>query len=270
MSYMPQIKALVFTTPLNGIVDRKFPIIGTFREIGAGETFDVVNSFPISNQHLYILVNSITTGGDLIITGTSLSESTALPVVGDTETISINTTNGQYYQTSKKWWEITHIDTTSNTIVDLNYDYGVVGYPDFGNRDFQVLGYRVDAYSQSDTPDFRIILFKVKDDGNKKMSIVNLEEIGVDSGNGGNQIIDFFRTGIYDRSYNPDVTNIWLNNSTLTFKQLDFNSYFQNNENTFLSSTKDEGVVMEIKGAPSAGISGVDYISVEFFYTILY
>ena len=206
--------------------------------------------------------------GDIVITGTSLNEGTAVPSAGDTETMTIDTSTGQYYQTHKKWWEITNIDVTSGTIVNIDYNYGVVGYPDLGNRDFKIEGYRIDAYPDNNSADFKILIYKVQDDGNNKMSLVLLEDLGVDSGSAANQIIDGIRTGADDRSYNPVVGNIWLDNTTLTFKQLDFDSYFQNDENIFESGTKDEGFIIRIGGAPTPGISNLDFISIVILYQI--
>jgi hypothetical protein len=258
----------VYTSPLTGVVDSIFPMVGTIREVDNGQTGDVATDFPVSNQHAYIYVNSITTGGDIVITGTILSEGTAVPSAGVTETITVDTSTDQYYQTSRKWWEITNIDITSGTIVSINYDYGVVGYPDMGNRNFKLIGYRVDAYASLDTADFRIIIYKVQDDGSKKMSLVTIENMGVDSGSAGDQIIDGIRTGADDRTLNPAVGNIWLNNTNLVFKMLDFDTYFSSDENIFESATKDEGYIIRIEGAPTGGISGVDFISLELFYKI--
>ena len=258
----------VYTSPLTGVVDSIFPMVGTIREVGAGETGDVATDFPVSNQHAYIYVNSITTGGDIVITGTILSEGTAVPSAGITETITVDTSTDQYYQTSRKWWEITNIDVTSGTIVSIDYDYGVVGYPDMANRNFKLIGYRLDAYSSSSNADFSLIIYKVQDDGSGKMSLVTIEDMGVDSGSAGNQISDNLRTGADDRSYNPTVTSIWLDNTNLVFKMLDFDTYFSSDENIFESATKNEGYIIRIEGEPVGGISGVDFISLELFYKI--
>jgi len=264
-------KTIAYTTPLSGVVDNIFPVVGTIREVDNGETGNVTTDFPVTNQHAYIYVNSITTGGPIIITGTSLNEGTAIPSAGQTETITVDTSTGQYYQTHKKWLEITDITINSGSIVGINYDYGIVGYPDMANQNFKISGYRADAYAQSSgsTSDFSIVIYKVQDDGNKKMSLVKIEDIGVDSGNAGDQIIDNQSTGANDRSYNPAVSNIWLNNTSLTFKQLDFDSYFSSDENIFESATKDEGYIIRLEGAPTGGITGVDFISLELFYKIL-
>lgn len=263
-----QVETKVYSSPLTGVVDVLFPMVGTRRTVAAGETTDVATDFPVSNQHAYILVNSITTGGDIVITGTTLNEGTAVPSAGQTETLTVDTSTGQYYQTHKKWWEITNIDVTGGTITGIDFDYGIVGYPDMGNRNFKLLGYRCDAYSSSDNADFAIIIEKIQDDGNGKMSVIPIEDMGVDSGSAGDQLIDGIRTGADDRTYNPAVGSIWLNNTNLVFKQLDFETYFSGDEYIFESATKDEGYIIRIIGSPTGGFTGVDFISLELFYKI--
>ncbi len=268
-SFKNMLKIKSYTLPLALVTDNQVPLAGTFRTVGSGETGDVLSDWAVSNQHIFILVNTITTGGQMIITGTSLSESTGIPMTDSTEVINIDSTGNQYYQTAKKWWEITQIDTTSDIIIDIDYDYGVVGYPDFGNVDFKIVGYRIDAFAQNVNPDFRLRLWKVQDDGNKKASIVTLEDIGIDSNSGADQIIDGLRTGGFDRSYDPSVGTLWGNNTTITFKQLDFDTYFTNNENNILASSRDEGYTIAIEGSPSGGITGVDYVTFLLYYKLL-
>jgi len=220
---------------------------------------------------VFVPLTTITTGGDIVITGASIDETSGVVTSGDTETITVDTTASQHYQSSKKWWEITNIDVSSGTIVSIDYDICVIGYYDSGNTDFKIKGYRVDAYSQSsgDTSDFSFLITKVKDDGGGKMSFVTLEDIGVDSGNGTDQIIDNVRTGGADRSFNPAVGNIWLNNTHLAFKQGDFDSYFSSGENDFESSTKDEGYILSLEGAPAGGITGVDFITIRIDFELI-
>jgi len=264
-----RLRVVTYTLPMAGVTDNQIPLAGEFRTVDSGETGDVAADWAVSNQHVFILVNSITTGGEMIITGTSLSESTAIPVIGDTEIIDIDTTASQYYQTTKKWWEVTNIDVTSGTISGIDYDYGVIGYPDLGNRDFKIIGYRLDAFAQNNSGDFQLIMWKVQDDGNRKASFIRLEDIGIDSGSGADQITDHLRTGLFDRSYNPSVGQIWANNTIVTLKQLDFDNYFTGDENEFDSVTKDEGYVIRVEGSPSGGANNVDYITLMLYYKLL-
>jgi len=258
-------KVLTFSLPLKGTADNTFDLAGTFRPEGLGATGDVATDWAVSNQHVYLLINSITGSGDITITGTSLPESNAVPSAGDTEILSASATG--YLQTSKKWWEVINIDIPAG-ISAINFDYGVIGYPDMGNRNFKIIGYRADARAEGTNPDIRLIIEKVKDDGSNAMSIVTLEDIGVDADAGGDQIIDHLRTGADDRSYTPNVGTIWDDNTVLTFKNLDFDTYFTSDENHILSADGDEGFVIRLQGEPG-GISSVDFIILYLYYELL-
>lgn len=255
--------SLYFSFPLSGVVDNNITVLGTLNVVDTAETGDYTTDFPVSNQHVSILVNSITTGGDIVITGTSLDESTATPVTGDTETITVDTSTGQYYQTTKKWWEITDINITGGAITGINYDILNVGYYDSGNGNFKIIGYRADMRAQANNSDITVKFTKIQDDGSGKMSLIDLESMGVDSGTGTDQVIDGVRTAGDDRSYNPAVSNVWLNNTVLTFKQGDFDTYYSSDENVFESSDKDEGLIVSFEGAPSGGLSQVDFITLR-------
>jgi len=260
-----QMQVLTYTLPLKGVVDAILPLTGTFREIDSGETGDVGASFGVSNQHLYIYVNSLTGSGDVSIVGAQLSENSSVQDSTGEEVITIDQA-GTYYQTSFKWWEVDSI-TIPPGISAINYDYGVIGYPDMGNRNFSIIGYRCDAYADKDGADFSLLIDRVKDDGDKKMSVVPLENMGVqDEGVG---IVDNLRTGEYDRSFLPNTSNFWEANSVLTLKQLDFNTYFTNNENDILSKEKNEGMFIRIEGEPGGGITDVDFIILYLYYELL-
>ncbi len=260
-----QYRNMFVNTPLTGIVDNQINLMGELRTVSDGETGDYGTGFPVSNNHVFLFINSITGTGDITITGTSLSESTAVPVTGDTEVITVDSTAGQYWQSAKKWWEVTNIDIPAG-ITAINYDVGIVGYSDFSNTDYRFMGYRLDVFLQSDNADLELQLIKIQDDGDKKMSVVYLEKLGFDSNGGENQIIDNIRTGANDRSYNPTVGNIGLNNTTLVLKQGDFQTYFESDENLFQSSGKDEGFIIRYAGSPSGGITGVDFASLRVDY----
>ena len=257
------------TIPLRGVVDNQILLLGENRSVTTGETGDFATDFVVDNQHVVILVNTITTGGDIVITGDSVNESTGVVTSGDTETITVDTTASQHYQTTKKWWVITNINISTGAIVSINYDVLVVGYSDVSNTNYKMTGYRLDAFAQGSDPDFNFIIMKVQDDGSSKMSFVELENIGVDSNNAGDQVIDSLRTGGSDRSYNSPVASLWNNNTNLTLKQSDFDTFFTSDENEFQSSTKDTGFYIEITGSPSGAITNVDYITIRIDYQLL-
>lgn len=261
-----QKNALTFFMPMAGVTDDQFDLTGEVRVISAGETTDYATDFGAQNQHIYILVNSITTGGDIVVTGTSLSESTAVPVVGDTETIPVDTTTNQYYQSDKKWLEITNIDVSSGSIVGINYDVGIVGYIDLGNIDFTVVGYRAEFKTTTAIGDVRLRIRKIQDDGLKKMSIVPIEDFGFDSTVGNGSYYDHIRSGANDRSY-LSGSDLAPADVMVVFKMGDFNTYFSNDENILECSSKAEGLVIDFLGEPSAGISAIDHCTLSIYYT---
>jgi 3D (Asp-Asp-Asp) domain-containing protein len=263
MAYMTTPQMWDVVLPIRGITDTQVDITGTLREVAAGETGDYTTDFSVSNQHLYLYINSITGSGDVTITGTSLSESTTVPVASDTEVITVDTAL-VYYQSDKKWWEVTNIDIPAG-ISAIDYDIGVVGYADMHNTAFRILGYRVDMYMQGINPDARLQVLKIKDDGNKQMSLVYVEDIGFDADAAGNQIIDHLRSGADDRSYNPTVGAIVGDNEMLTFKQYDLDTYFTAGENVFLCDQGHEGIIVRILGE-GGGISNVDWGSLMMMF----
>lgn len=255
-------QTLVFTLPLRGVVDTSLNLTGEFRTVAAAQTTDYATDFAVSNNHAFILVNTITGTGTITITGTSINETTAVSTIGDTEVITIDATAAQYYQSSKKWWDITNIAISGPSAI--NYDIGVVGYTDINNQNFTLLSYRLDMVSQGADADIRLQIIKVKDDGAGKMSLVYVEDIGVDDNAAGDQIIDHLRTGGDDRSYNGP-TNVWEDNTTFVFKQGDFDTYFTADENVFLSGDNHEGLIIRFEGE-GAGITNVDFASLQIRY----
>lgn len=263
------LKQAVFNMPLRGVTDSTVNLVGERRTVTSGETGDYVTDFAVSNNHVNILVNTITTGGGIIITGDSVDESTGLVTLGDTEVITVDTTAAQCYQSIKKWWSVTNIDITTGTIVSIDYDVLVVGYTDFGNTDFKIVGYRIDAFAQGSSGDFAFVLTKVNDDGAGKASFIELENIGIDSGNAGDQIIDNLRTGGNDRSYDPPVSQLWGDDTTIVFKITDFDTYFSADENHIEAATKNEGFIIRMEGSPSGGITNVDWITIRIDYEFI-
>jgi hypothetical protein len=257
-------QTIAFSMPLRGVTASQVNLTGELRTVSAGETGDFATDFAVSNNHVAILVNTITGSGDVTFTGTSIDESTAVPTA-DTEVISVDSTADQYYQTSKKWWEVTNIDIPAG-ISAINYDVVVIGYTDINNQNFELLAYRLDMVAQGNTPDIRFRIIKVQDDGSGKMSLVDVEDIGVDSGAVADQIIDGLRTGDDDRSYDPAVATIWDDGQNFVFKQGDFATYFVADENIFDSGDSDEGMIIRFEGSPSGGITNVDFAVLQLRY----
>lgn len=275
-----------FTLPLSGVTDTQIPLTGILESEGTSATGDVTADWDVGNNHAFIKVNELTNGGDVVITGDSINESTGIVSAGDSETITVYpsgsrpaVSKSEYYQSDKKWWAITNIDVSSGTIAGINYNYGKVGYPDMGNRNFRFLGYRLEAYSDGPAADMRFIWQKIDGQhGRKIMHIHTIEDIGIDSDSSGDQIIDHLRTGADDRTYNSPLTNIWDNGTMIVLKQLDLDVYFANNPilgehtrqpNDINSRETHSGYIIKIEGEPpGGGISNVQYIVLKLYYEL--
>jgi hypothetical protein len=273
-------KTISYSMPLAGVTDSTVPLQGTFITLGTSATGDTATDLAILNNHGFIKVNELTTGGDIVITGDSVDELTAVVTLGDTETISVDpsasrpaTITSQLYQTNKKWQVITNIDVSTGDIAGINYNYGAVGYPDAGNRNFRLLGYRFECYSSGTNADVRLRIFKVQDDGQKRMRLLPIEDIGIDSNSAGDQIIDHIRLGADDRSYNSPFVSLWPDNRQLVFKQGDFYGYWSvldDNRQDINGRDSHEGIIILIEGEPDgSSITNVDFIVLTIQYELI-
>lgn len=237
-------------------------------------TGDFSTKFGVRNNHVAIVVKAITTGGDIVITGTSISETTSLPVTSDTETITVDTSTGgsppgQGYQTNKKWYQIDSVNVTSGTVTGITYDIRILGYSDLSNMNFTITGYRVEARSGSSggKTDMTFIIEKVQDEGGKKYSIVPMEDITID--NETNTVTDSIRT-VGSRSYTMSVAmgnELWADDTFFVLKQGDFNTFFSGDENVIEGATKHEGIIVRITGNTLGAPSGTNYQRVQIRYT---
>ena len=204
------------------------------------------------------------------MSGTSINESSGVPVLNDIEILTIDTTINQWYQTTKKWLEVTSVNVTSGTVTGLTYETIILGYTDIGNRNFVISGYRVEAVAgvSGDKSDVRLFIEKIQDDGGGKTSLILLEDIGVD--NETNQIVDYLRIGSDDRSYTATLpAEIWPDNSDFVFKQTDFDTFFTSDQNIILSSDKDEGILIRLTGNTLGAPSGTPYNRVQIRYYLI-
>lgn len=267
---IPTLVGLMQSKPLTLLLSKSLDIspdlAGSLRTVASGGNGDFVSDFPVGNNHIFFLVNSIVGAGDVIITGVSTDESTGVSIVDDTEIMSITEMSNQYWQSKKKWWEGRQVSIPAS-ISSINYDIGVVGYPDFGNRDFKIIGYRLDAKSNGKDPSFMFQILKVKDDGEKRMSIVYLENLGIDSGAIENQVVDALRMGENDRSLNP-AGSVWLEDTIAVLKCGDFDTFFSNEQNHFSSFKKDEGYILRLAGLSGGDISNVDFVTIDLRYVL--
>jgi hypothetical protein len=263
-------QSIPFTVGLGGKTNAEFHLVGEQEEQATGQTGDYTTDFGPGNQHIAILVNSITTGGDIVITGTSVTESGGLVTTGDTETITVDTTAGQLYQTDKKWLEITNIDVTTGTIVGINYDIQHLGYLDGANTNFTIEGFRADVLTNGALSDFAVIIEKVQDDGGKKCSVVTMEDYGHDSTVSGGAYFDNLRTGADDRSYTMG-SNLAASDEMICYKTLDYSSYFSSDENVIEGAAKNEGIMIRFEGRTAAGaatnISSIENCNLTLYVT---
>ena len=259
------LREMSWFVPMTGVTANTFDVTGELRTQASGQVGDYATGFNPDNQHLAILVNTIVAGGDIVITGTSVSESTAVPVTSDTETLVVDTSTDQYYQTTKKWYEITNIDITTGSIDTIDYDVVIVGYLDMANRDFILHGYRAEFKSTGAQSDIAIRIRKVQDDGAGKMSIVTIEHIGVDSITNEGVIVDTARSAARDVAF---IETAWASGAMFVFKQLDFDTYFTSDENKMIG-TNGEGIIIDFLGVPSGGITAVDHGTITLFFHIL-
>lgn len=245
--------------PSNGIVK----LIGDFENVTSGQTSDFTNTRSYGNKRFRLIVNSITTGGDVIITGTSINSKTGLKTTSDTETITIDTTVSQTYVTDKSWTEIDNIDVDTNT-TGINYDAGIDGSDTFFGTNFRITGYKFDALSNGATSDFRLRIRKYSRTIGKKRTLVELEDIGIDSTGGNGTEVDGLRTGIDDRSYTYSAT-AFPDDRQQGLMQNDFDTYFTSDENIVYGS-KEEGLLVQVRGQGQSAMTNIE----SFRFTLKY
>jgi hypothetical protein len=90
----------------------------------------------------------------------------------------------------------------------------------------------------------------------------------VDSTATGGEIQDDLRTGddLRDHTFDDDA---WSSGTMFVFKQLDFDTYFTNDENILEGATKAEGIHIDFYGIPSGGITSVVFGSITLYYQLL-
>lgn len=260
-----QTQVLVFRDALDTVTSAPHVLTGEYREIDNTIITDVTTDFALANQHLYIDVQTITTGGDMVITGASVDENTSVVTDDDTETIVIGDDNAVLYQTAKKWLEVTNIDVETGDIDTIDFDYGVMGYLDLGNRNFELLGFRAEFESDNTGADIQLRIRKVQDEGDGVFTLVLVESIGIDSTGGNGVIDDNKRTSGDDRSFTFGAT-AWLSGAMAVLKAGDYRTYFSSDENIIEGADKAEGIIIDYLGSPSGNINNVAHCTLTLFY----
>lgn len=237
---------------------------GVYQEIQTALVGDVnPATFSLYNNHLYFVIQSLTdTGIDSIvsITGTGISETTAVPIPNDTEDITFSFGAGSY-QSVKKWLCVTKIEFSNVSAIE--YDLYVLGYVDLLNRNFKVLGYRGECLGDdnSDKSDITLKIQKINENG--FTTIIDLENITIDGNT--NQKIDNVRTGIDNRSYTmPTGISLWPPKSDYVLKQSDFDSYFTTGEN-IIEGTKNEGLILKLESTKLGAPNGPTYFDIQLY-----
>jgi hypothetical protein len=244
-------------------------------EFVLGGVYDIVDlglngnqvgvSYSFYNNHVFltnITLTETSPNPSVTFTGTSISESSSIPIPGDTETINIgNTTQvNEGYQSPKKWLLITDIEFQN--VGSISFDIYSLGYIDFLNKDFKIIGYRGECLqdNNSSTGDFTFIIQKVND--NSETTIIDLENITVDGAN--NEIIDNLRS---NRNYtSPGI--LWPENTDYVIKQTDFDSYFTLGQNIVLGQN-NEGIILTLKSTDLGAPNGPTYFDLQIYIQLL-
>ena len=233
---------------------------------------DYTTDFSVRNNHIYITVNSITSSSPgnctIEVTGDAISESSSVPDINVTETITFTPSSGISYQTLKKWLKVSKVSVThvGSNISTINYDIRILGYVDFLNTNVKIIGYRAEILGDLNATKVQVTftIIKIKQDG-PVTSLINLEDITIDANDSNTSyIIDNLRTGLNNRDYTVDGLIFWKANSVFVLKQTDFNTYFTNNENE-IDSSNNEGIIIQLKddiGEPN----GARYINLQLYY----
>lgn len=261
-----QLQTMTFREALDTVTSVPHLLVGEYREVGNTQSANVTTDFSLANQHLYIDVQTVTTGGVITVTGASIDESTGVVTDDDTEDITITSENGVLYQTDKKWWEVTTIDVETGDIDTIDFDYGVVGYLDMGNKNFKIHGFRADFEADGATPDIMLRIRKIQDEGSKVFTVVTMEEIGFDATVGNGVIDDNKRTAGDSRAFTMGAT-LLADGQMLCLKNLDYNTFYTADENILESATKAEGIIVDFIGSPSGNINAIATATITLYYS---
>jgi len=265
MSHITNLNSWETTLPLNGI-SANIHLIGQYNNQVTGQTSAYGTDFTGLGAKIFVKINSLSGSGNITITGTSVN-SNGIKTTNDTENIYIDTAGGQRYKSDKNWIEVTNVSIGAG-ISSINYDIGRISYMSHNNRKFEWLGYSMDVFANNSNADLTIRVIKVKNEGNKKFSLLDLESYSIDSGASGNQIIDNIRTGADDRSYNPIVSQILPGNRTYEIKQFDMHEYWLNhNQENIVNGHDGEGILLKLEGYPlDTNFNNIGFLTIYFLY----
>lgn len=252
----------VSAIPPDGIVR----LVGDLIEIDTALVADFTTDTSLVNRRLRLTVNAITTGGDIVITGTSLDLNTGLKTTSDTETIAVDTTTNNMYLSDKTWVEISEVDVDTNT-TGIDYDLHIDGSSSFFGSNYRIKGYRLEAESKGANANFKLIMQVNKRISGDKFEVVTIEERGIDSSGSGGDEVDYVRTAGDDRSYTYSAELI-PNGESYIMSQGDFDDYFTADENVILGS-ESEGLRIVLVGNDQVGVKDVEGFKFALIYQII-
>ena len=223
--------------------------------------------FSVYNNHVYLVFTSLNVASNpatITFTGTSISESTAVPVPNDTEVITIPSSFTLPFgvETPKKWLYIS--DISFSNVNSANYSINVLGYVDFLNTDVRIIGYRGEFLGDdnSEGSDITLIIEKIDTSG-FVTSLSELENISINGPT--DSIIDHIRSGSFDRSYTmPSPTSLWPPNTDFVLKQTDFTSYWGSSAEVL--GSQGEGVIIRVESTELGAPNGSRYMSLSVYY----
>lgn len=248
--------------PVDGVTSTQLTWLGESRLVASGQTGSYSN-FACNNQHAVVDVRSLTGAGTITFTGVSVSETDGIPTAAVDEVITVDATG--LYQTDTKWLEIISITPSVGTL-PIDYDVYVLGYIDIFNADFKLLKMRADILSGGINSDISIRIIKVQNDGDGKMSLVDVEHYGIDSS--AKSYVDDLRTGGDDRSYTT-TSSLWVSGENACLKVSDYDTYFTNDENVFEGATKAEGFIIRLEGTTSGNINNVAMLNLHLTFQLI-
>ena len=230
-----------FIASLKGTAPNPYYVFGSefVHEKALTETDNEIRN--CSGNRVCLTVNSLTGSGDVIISGTYVDCISNCPIEG-TETITVDTGEGQNYISTYRFIKTTAV-TIPNNISAIDYDISTIGMYNRQSTNIEILGLRCETLRASGkSQSIRIRLWKLKDDGNKKLTKVPLEDILIDTSGITDNMPQENRTTVRTAS-----SSFFEDNQYVLFDTADYSTYFVNAENGINSHNyPSEGYIMRL------------------------
>ena len=232
---------------------------------------------------------------EITLQGSSIVGVTFVPVVGDTEVISIpEPAQTRTYKSSKRWIQLTSVISSTAGLTtnppSVLYAFAPLQLPD----DIKVTGYEFEAVCAniSNTGNVGLGIYKTTDD--TLPTRFYLEDIVMDNGVPGSvppAVTDSVRTGPDDRSYTgPLNSRLFTGNRKNVYQQLDFNEYMGSTSTKTVPSddllntppaptpaantqniefSKGDGLWIRLRSINGLLLDNVTYANLTLYYTYL-